>query len=124
MEFTQAARAVIEDLKAGNELALAAAVALALRAWRTLAAGDPTAWDLFGLDVLAVQQMLYVQVQVEVQADPPHDDGPTRALLQQLVGQLADHHAQRAATGTDSLDERLEHEAGSIQLRRALAVLG
>jgi hypothetical protein len=122
MDCTKAARTVGDNLIAGgDEFAAAGAMYLALQAWRHLAGADK-AWDRLGLELLDVRGRLYAGQDVVVEAAPPHDGPGTRAAVVALVEHLARHHEALAA-GSGPLAQRLDHDAGVQQLRRAAAAL-
>jgi len=124
MDYTQAARAVAASLAAGDdEMAAPGALHLAIQAWRHLADGD-AAWDRFGLELLDLRTRLYPDDDVAVEVDaPPHDGPELRAVLSELVEELARYHQRLAANSDLALVQRLEHDAAAHQLRRAVAVL-
>jgi len=124
MDYTQAARAVAASLAAGDdEMAAPGALNLAIQAWHQLAETD-TAWDRFGLELLDLRTRLYPGDDISVEADAPPGDGPElRAVLGELVEELARHHQRLAANGDLALAQRLEQDAAAHQLRRAVAVL-
>ena len=122
MDYTEAVRAVREQLDAGvNDFAAAGALDLTLQAWRHLAGADQV-WDRVGLELLDVQGRLYVDLDVTVEADPPSDGPQTRTAVVELVEDLARHHERHAAAG-GPLTQRLDHAAAAQQLHRAAAVL-
>jgi hypothetical protein len=121
MDYTEAVRAVREQLDAGVELAPAAALHLSLQAWRRLAAADPV-WDKVGLELLDVRDRLYADQDVAVEADPPRDGAQTRAAVAALIEHLARYH-ETGATSAGPLAQRLDHDAAAQQLRRAAAAL-
>ena len=124
MDYTQAARAVYASLAAGDdEMAAPGALHLAIQAWRHNAEAD-TAWDRFGIELLDVRTRLYPSDDIAVEADAPAGDGPElRAVLSELVEELARYHQRLAANSNLALAQRLEHDAVAQQLRRAVAVL-
>lgn len=122
MNYTEAVQAVGDNLANGDDdLAAAAAMHLALQAWRHLAAADAT-WDGLGLNLLDIQHRLYRDQDVAVEADPPRDGPGTRAAVAELLQRLARHH-EALAIGNRPLPDRLEHDAAAQQLRRAAAAL-
>ncbi|XVU24186.1 hypothetical protein ACQPZJ_44310 [Actinoplanes sp. CA-054009] len=122
MDYTEAVRAVREQLDAGvDELAAAGALDLTLQAWRHLADADRV-WDQVGLELLDVKGRLYADLDVTVEADPPSDGQQTRAAVVELVEGLARHHERNAAAG-GPFAQRLDHAAAAQQLHRAAAVL-
>ena len=122
MDYTDAVRTVTTNLAAGgDEFAAAAAISLALQAWKQLG-GTDSVWDRIGLDLLEVRGQLYPDQDVRVAAADPTADPATRAAVAALLEQLAGHHQQLAA-GDGPLAERLAHDAGVQQLREAAAAL-
>lgn len=124
MNYTDAARMAREELTFddGDELA-AAALQLALQAWRAAAGADPV-WDRFGLELLDVRDRLYPTPPVVAVAEPPPGDGPhTRTTVTELVEALADRHRRVAGDDQRPLAQRLKHDSVAVQLRDAAATL-
>ncbi|MEU3455350.1 hypothetical protein ABZ671_17395 [Micromonospora sp. NPDC006766] len=107
-----------------DDLVAAGAMYLACEAWRQLAGRD-LAWDRFGLELLDVRARLYSEQDVTVDAAAPvRDDAETRLAVTSMVEQLACYHDRCASDHRFGLAERLSHDAGAQQLRRAAAALG
>ena len=125
MEYIEATRQVGARLAdAADDTAAAAAIELAIEAWKRLA-GTDFAWDHFGLELLDIRARLYPDhddVVVDAAA-PVRDDAATRLAVTTLVEQLAQYHERLAADGRDDLARRLHHDAGAQHLRRAAAAL-
>lgn len=99
----------------------AAAVYLALAAWRDLGAGG--GWDHFGLDMLEVRDRHYLAHGVEVEVAAAQADSATLSAVRRMVEQLACVHDRLASEDQLPVATRLDHEASAHQLRRAVAAL-
>lgn len=124
VEYTAAVAAICSDLEddASGE-AVRAGLRLALLAWRELGDTD-VAWDRFGLNVLAVEELLRDLPDVAVVCDPPSkDDTEAPAAVARLVRALAAHLDRGAADDRGALVDRLTRDAAAGQLRRAVAAL-
>jgi len=122
MEFSEAVRAVTASLAAGGDPhAAAAAIWLALQAWRHLGDLDPV-WDRVGVDLLEVRDRFYADQDVQVETEPPGDRRAARTAVAVLLGRLADHHLALAAVD-GPLPIRLAHDAGAERLREIAAAL-
>lgn len=125
MEFVEATSTLTARLAAGNDdLAAAGAICLAVEAWKHLA-GEDTAWDRFGLEILDVRSRLYTHYD-DVVVDttlPTTSSAHIRDAVRELVAQLARYHDHRALDADIALSERLDHNAVAQQLRRAVAAL-
>jgi hypothetical protein len=124
VNYVEAAAAVTSDLEsgvaAGSERA---ALRLALLAWRELGDTD-VAWDRFGLDLLAISEMLRDLPDVAVFCDPPSRDDPqVPATVARLVAALAARLDRAASDDERTLVDRLSCDAAAAQLRRTAATL-
>ncbi|MFY1595903.1 hypothetical protein [Micromonospora sp. WMMD737] len=124
MEFVKAIGALTARLAAGNDdLAASGAIYLAVAAWKHQA-GEDTAWDRFGLEVLDVRSRFYTHYDVVVDTTvPTAANTHIRNAVRELVAQLARYHDQRALDADRTLSERLDHDAAAQKLRRAVAAL-
>ncbi|MEU4383209.1 hypothetical protein [Micromonospora echinofusca] len=125
MEYIEATRRVGAGLtEATDDTTAAAAVQLAIEAWKCLA-GTDLAWDHCGLELLDIRARLYSEYDDVVvdAAAPVRDDAETRLAVTTLLEQLARYHERLAVDDHDDLARRLSHDAGAQQLRRAAAAL-
>jgi hypothetical protein len=123
MNFVDAAAAVSDELAVGTPGQPArAALQLAVMAWQGL--GDDTAWDRFGLEVLAVSEFLTVLPDTVLVCDPPHPGDPhARLALTHLVSTLAAQFEAAAGDDGQALADRLAYDAAANRLRRAIGWL-
>ena len=111
-----------DDTDVGGQ-AVGAGVRLALVAWRHLGAADGR-WDRFGLEVLAMLELLPDLTDVAVVCDPPDIDDPAMlGALRTLLLATARRMDGMAADPGLEVARRLSWEAAAIGLRRAVEVL-
>ena len=115
--------AQLEHDDAHADQAVRIAMRLALIAWRHL--GDVDAgWDRFGLQLLAVDELLPGLADVAVACDPPIPGAPsTVQAVAGMVNAVATRLDQVADDETHTLASRVAHEAAAIRLRTAAGML-
>ncbi len=124
MRYIEAAASLARDMERGGPIEdVRAGLRLAVMAWRELADTDP-AWDRFGLEILAAEELLRHLPIAATACDPPAPGDPdARFALAALLAAAADRLALATRDGTGTLAHRLSCDAAAGLLRCAIGLL-
>lgn len=124
MRYIDAAASLAQDLERGGSLdGVRAGLRLAVMAWREFDDTGP-AWDRFGLEVLAAEELLRDLPVAATACDPPAPGDPdVRFVLAALVAAVADRLGLAGRDVTGTLAHRLACDAAAGLLRRAIGLL-
>jgi hypothetical protein len=124
MRYIDATASITRDLEHDGSLdAVRAGLRLMVMAWRELGHTDP-AWDRFGLEVLAAEELLRDLPIAATACDPPAPGDPeVRSGLAVLLAAVANRLALASRDATDTVAHRLACDAAAGILQRAVGLL-